>query len=373
MEILASKKLNWCLGSLMLLFTSCLDDNSGVEENDYLGNFEACWTAMDEHYCFFREKGVDWDAVYREYAPYFKGDSINSTLREFNALADMIATVKDGHVNLYTPFNTARYWSWFEDYPANFDENLLKKYYLGTKYWMASGFQYGAMKDSVAYVRYSSFSNTPGETNLDYVLSAVRYCRGLIFDVRDNGGGSLSNVPTIVNRFATEKTTYGYIMHKTGKGHADFSSPEPMYLEPVSDRISWDASVQPVVVLTNRSTFSAANNFVQAMRALAGTPTVDENGVSHPKMITVIGDKTGGGGGMPMETVLPNGWILRFSACPILDHNKKQTEEGIDPDIKCDMDSVSMYEKHKDDIIECAREYILKNTRKTYEEKEGKK
>lgn len=355
------------VGAMML--TSCLDDDSKSYNDDALGNFEAAWNAMDEHYCFFKEKDVDWNKVYNAYKPYFR-DSVKTVLQEFNLLGSMLAQVRDGHVNLYSEFNTARYWKWYEDYPTNFDENLLKDYYLGNNYWTISGLQYCALKDSIGYVRYPSFSSTPGSLNLDYALTAVSYCRGLIIDIRNNGGGSLTNVPKIANRFATEKTCYGYISHKTGKGHSDFSTPEAIYLEPETNRVNWDASVQPVVVLTNRHTFSAANNFVQAMRALAETKTMDENGQWHDKMIVTIGDRSGGGGGMPFETVLPNGWILRFSACPITDHRHQHTEEGIDPDIKIDMDSTSMIEQHKDDIIERAREYILANTRKEYKKEE---
>lgn len=352
-------------GTLM----SCLDDDSRSYVNGYLGNFEAAWTTMDEHYCFFEEKGVDWDKVYKAYRPYFK-DSVTNVSQQFSLLADMLSRVKDGHVNLYSPFNTGRYWAWYQDYPDNFDENLLYKYYLGKNYWLTSGMEYCALKDSVGYLRYSSFVNTPGDTNLDYILGVLGFCRGLIIDIRNNGGGSLTNVPKIANRFATDKTCYGYISHKTGRGHSDFSTPEPMYLEPeTDDRISWDASVQPVVVLTNRHTFSAANNFVQAMRALSGTKTIDKDGHAFPKMIVTMGDKTGGGGGMPFESVLPNGWVIRFSACPIIDHNRQSTEEGIDPDIKVDMDSLSMIEQHKDDIIEAAHAYIINNTRKEYKKK----
>lgn len=352
-----------------LIVSSCLDDDSAEENDDYVGNFEAAWTALDEKYCFFNEKNVDWDAVHDFYYPYFK-DSIKTITQQFSYMASMLAVLKDGHVNLYSPFNTARYWKWFEDYPDNFDENLLYNYYLGTNYWIASGMEYGYFSDSIGYVRYSSFSTTPGETNVDYVLAALKNCKGLIIDIRNNGGGSLTNVPILADRFATEKTCYGYMLHKTGKGHDEFSDPEAMYLEPPSGtRILWDASIQPVAVLTNRQTFSAANNFVQAMRALNGTKTEGDDGVTRDKIIRTIGDKTGGGGGMPLETVLPNGWILRFSACPILDQNKKVVEDGIDPDIKCDMDSTSMIVDHKDDIIERAREFIINNTRKTYKAK----
>lgn len=360
----------WLSLALSLSFSSCLDDDSLEQDNTYVGNFRACWQAMDEHYCFFREKNVDWDNVYRIYEPYFR-DSVRNSFDEFNLMAKMLAEVRDGHVNLYSPFNTARYWTWFEGYPQNFDANLVERYYLGTHYFMASGMQYGMFSDSVAYLRYSSFSSPIGDTNLDYVLALLKSAKGLIIDVRDNGGGSLTNVPTFANRFCTAKQVYSYMMHKTGKGHDDFSDPEPIYLEPQKDRVSWNASVQPVVVLTNRSCFSATNNFVAAMKSLDGTMTKDSAGVSYPKMIKTLGDRTGGGGGMPFETILPNGWVLRFSACPIMDSNKQQVEEGIDPDMKVDMDSVSMYEKHVDDIIDSARAYIRINTRKVYPTKKS--
>jgi len=55
-------------------------------------------------------------------------------------------------------------------------------------------------------------------------------CDGIIIDVRNNGGGNLSNSSTLASRFTNEKVLTGYIRHKTGKGHSDFSYPEPIYL-----------------------------------------------------------------------------------------------------------------------------------------------
>lgn len=353
------------INTILLSLSSCLDDDSLEFSDTNFGNFEACWTAMDEHYCFFEEKEVDWDKVYKAYKPYFK-DSIKNVFDEFNLMAQMLAEVRDGHVNLYSPFNTARYWKWNLDYPDNFDANLLSKYYLGENYWIASSLQYCMLSDTVAYVRYGSFSSSIGGSNLDYVLAMLRNAKGLILDIRNNGGGSLTNVPLIANRFATQKTVYSYMQHKTGTGHNDFSEPQPLYLEPEEGRLQWDASLQPVVVLTNRSCFSAANNFVAAMKSLDGTMTADSLGIDYPKLIKTCGDRTGGGGGMPFETVLPNGWTLRMSACPISNHLKQSVEEGIEPDLRCDMDSLHMFNDHIDDIIECARAYINNNTRKVY-------
>lgn len=362
----------WALLSALLL-TACLDDDSLEQSDDLQSTFEACWQTLDQRYCFFDQKGVDWQGVHDKYAPLFR-DSIQSQFQLFAVLDEMLDTLRDGHVNVYTPFNVARYWRWFEDYPINYDANLITAYYTGTNYWIASGLQFGMFKrDTIAYVRYSSFESSIGNTNLDYMLALIRNANGMILDIRNNGGGSLTNAVTLAERFATERTLYGYMQHKTGPGHNDFSRPEALYLEPAPDRYLWDASSRPVVVLTNRHCYSAANNFVQLMQALDGSLTTDTLGQQHPKLIKVCGDRTGGGSGMPFESVLPNGWTLRFSACPMLDANGQSTEEGIDPSpgLKVDMDSTSMIEKHRDDIIEAARAYILKNTRAPRKEPEN--
>lgn len=349
---------------LLLGVSSCLDDDSGEFDENYVGSFEACWKTLDEHYCFFDEKGVDWDAMHVKYR--MAVDTCKTRYQLLNVLDAMLDELRDGHVNLYAPFNTARYWAWYEDYAPNFDAELVQRYYLGTQYATAAGMSYGVFtKDSVAYLRYPSFEVVPGATNLDYVFANLQVnTLGLIIDVRNNGGGSLTGVPAIAGRFLTRPLCYGYIQHKTGPGHRDFSDPESLTLEmPDRGRVRWDASSRPVVVLTNRHTFSAANNFVQAMRAINGDMTTDTLGHLHPKMVIVMGDKTGGGGGMPFASVLPNGWTLRFSACPITDVDHQSTEAGIDPDISVALDSVAAYEHHDDTMIEAARAYIRSHTR----------
>ena len=79
----------------------------------------------------------------------------------------------------------------------------------------------------------------------------------------------------------------------------------------------------PVAVLTNRSCYSAANDFVAVMKTL---PQVE-----------IIGARTGGGGGLPFSSELPNGWSIRFSASPITDPEGNDTEWGIDPSEGCEV------------------------------------
>jgi len=324
--------------SIIIFFSlfSCLNINE--YDNNPRGNFEALWKIMDEHYCFFEYKGIDWNKIRADYSQKVRNDMKDSEL--FSLLNEMLQELKDGHVNLYTPFDVGRYWKWFEDYPDNFDATLINKY-LDSDYAIAGGIRYKVLKDSIGYLYYGDFSSIIGDANLDYIINRMTPCRGIIFDVRNNGGGLLSNVDKLVSRFVNEKTLVGYIQHKTGKGHNDFSEPAERYIEP-SGRLRYQ---KPVIVLTNRSCFSATNDFVNAMRYCPNVRT--------------LGDRTGGGSGLPFSSELPNGWSVRFSACPILDADKQQIEFGIDPDIHIDLLSEDAA-KGKDTLIETAKGLLKK-------------
>jgi len=296
-------------------------------------NFEALWTIIDEHYCYFDYKGVDWDEVHSRYSTLLSDTMDKYEL--FDLLANMLSELKDGHTNLISSFDIGRYWAWYEDYPANFSYDIQKNY-LGTNYLIGRGLKYIQLAGTkVGYVYYGSFSSAVGEDNLDEMFVHFKNCKGIIIDVRDNGGGSLTYSDRMASRFAEEKITAGYILHKVGPGHNDFSEPYPIELEP-SSRVRW---LRPVVVLTNRHSYSATNDFVNKMRQLP--------------YVTILGDRTGGGGGLPFNSELPNGWSVRFSASPMLDANKQHTEDGIEPDIKVDM-AKSDASKGKDTMIETA-------------------
>ena len=109
---------------LALSFTACVDED--VYEDSPLGNFEALWKIMDEHYCFFQEKGVDWDSVHAVYAPRFNAGMTDD--QELEVLGNMLAELKDGHVNLFASFDYSRYWGFHEDYPKNYSDTLARHY-----------------------------------------------------------------------------------------------------------------------------------------------------------------------------------------------------------------------------------------------------
>ena len=73
--------------------------------------------------------------------------------------------------------------------------------------------------------------------------------------------------------------------------------------------------------------------------------------------VTVVGDRTGGGSGLPFSSELPSGWSVRFSACPMFDSEMNQIEFGIAPDLYCSLTEYDV-QRGVDTLIETAREII---------------
>ena len=322
---------------LAIVLSSCTHPFDERRDNTPLNNFEALWQIIDEKYCLFDDKTVDWDSVYSAYYQRFDTMEImeyEDNYRFFDGLEEMLNELEDGHVNLYSPFDISACSKWYEGYPKNFDSEILTKYYL-KDYRRANGLNYCRIdNDSIGYVYYGSFSDGFSLTNWLAVLKYFEKCRGIVLDVRNNGGGSMDNAYRLAAPFFTKDTVVGYWQHKSGPDHEDFSELEPMMMN--ESKGYWK---RPVVVLCNRRSYSAANFFVSMMR--------------YADNCLVIGGKSGGGGGMPMSCELPNGWMVRFSSVKMYDADMQSIEAGIRPHLL-----VNQHSEDKDDLIEEAIELI---------------
>jgi len=331
----------------VVAFVSCEEAFIRDEYDDNAVDvFNSMWTTVDENYSFFTYKNIDWDAVYEVNRPRVSNGMRRDSL--FNVLADMLFLLRDGHVNLQAGFDLSRNWEWYLGFPQNFDYTVIERNYLADDYEITGPFKHRAI-DSIGYIYYESFEDDFSESVADYLVSlyASRVTgeddtlifKGLIIDVRDNGGGSLGNVNTLTSRFADERRHVQNWLYKDGPGHDEFTEPVKKYVEPEGD-FQYNG---PVVVLTNRSCYSATNFFVQIMK-------------NFPN-VTVIGDNTGGGGGLPINRELPNGWTYRFSSTVTTTVAGENIEGGVAPDRRVNITEEDRA-AGRDTILEEALSYI---------------
>lgn len=307
------------LAMSIFLFIICIFSPGCADEikypDDAYGNFDALTEIIDSRYCFFAEKDIDWQEVAARYRKEISEET--NQLELFDICSRMLDELRDGHVNLSSRFNTSYYRAWWSDYPQDFDLRTLQQYYLDFDYSTTSGMLYKIFpRENAGYIYYPSFSSGISEVALDYVLVQLYECNSLIIDIRDNGGGLLTNIDVLIGRLIDREIPGGSISHKTGPEHDAFSEPYPFSYKSAPDyRIHF--LDKPVYVLTNRSCYSAANAFTAVAKSLPN--------------VKIIGARTGGGGGLPFSSELPNGWSVRFSASPLYGPDGEVTEFGVDP------------------------------------------
>jgi len=305
--------------------------------SDPFDNFDYLWNEIDKKYSYHELKGIDWDDIKTLYkAKLYNGMSEDSL---FNVLAAMLNELRDDHVNLVSPFNVSMYNVDLTG-PQNLNVRTLRDYYLTNPHYTGA-FVHAFLSDNqVGYVRYGSFSAYADQLSLDHILTRYKDTKGLILDLRSNGGGSVFNIPVILERFSRQNTLAAWSITRNGPNRNDFGPREPFYIG-AHDGITY---TKPVMVLIDRGSYSATTFFSLATKAFPN--------------ITLVGDTTGGGGGIPAGGQLPNGWTYRFSVSQMLDlSGKNYAEEGVAPDIAINFDWSDLT---KDEIIDRAISEILR-------------
>lgn len=310
-----------------ICITSCQEDNLDVlNPNDqrifmnWRDVFESYWDGMNYSYAFWDIDPTDWDEVYHEYAPQFDGLEFGvkeDSIAAANLFEDICSRLKDHHYGLTIKDCNGNNWKVFRPglqevktrdyYHEKYSfEDLDKTIALNDEHGRISHFSGATFDDGFAIWSYlldgdivclglTSFDITLNmgeelvqETMENYyaLINETENLKGIIIDTRNNGGGALADIYTIVSPLLSEPVLFGYSRTKNGLGRLDYTPWSPMSLTPTAPEdnpVERNLEDVPIVALADINSVSMGEITPMAILAMP-------NGV-------MVGERTFGGHG----------------------------------------------------------------------------
>ncbi|MDN5202547.1 S41 family peptidase [Fulvivirgaceae bacterium BMA10] len=306
----------WVLLSGLVACESFLigDEPTNTAEN----NFEILWEQFDRWYGLFLVKDIDWHQIYSDYRPRVTSTTTDTEL--WQIVTEMLEELNDSHTEIWDPRTGRRFISGFADNlqaRKEFDLQLIEQKYLDNHFEATGdqGMVYGSINNEIGYIHVFNFESHHRE--IDHVMNQLSDFKGIILDLRNTSGGENEGVIGISGRFADQRRFINTVQTRNGPEYDDFDEPIRKYVKPGGDY----QYTQPVVLLTDRFTISAAESLSLYM-------------VSLPH-VTQVGDSTAGAfSDSFFNRFLPNGWIYTMSYQLVLLPDGTSPEEiGVIPEI----------------------------------------
>ncbi len=316
-----------------------LPESKPLTSRESVEQFNSLWQTFQDHYPgFLIRPEIDWQQVKTEYEPKFAMVSDSGTFAML--AAEMLSLLKDRHIwinqaSFHVPVYTP-------DIKRHENSKAMKKLFGDNLEFTKNHAIWSVSDDRVGYLRVVGWQKEGIVEDIDLALENMRNTRGLVVDVRLNGGGSEPLALDVAGRFLSKAATYSYSKKKTGTGPSDFSDFIPRKISP---RGPWQYD-RPVIVLIDQPCLSSNESFICMMKQ---EPTV-----------TTMGYRTGGSSGNPRRETLPCG--VTFSIPTWVDYLPDKTPlelKGITPDHLCAY-SVEAFQGESDPVLELALDQLAK-------------
>lgn len=364
-----------------------------VSDDKYWSDvFEVYWNGMNHNYVFWDIDTLNWDRIYRDYKPRFEGLTNNKEddIKAVALFKEIVSPLIDYHYSLtlkqvdstisqispsdiqnkkrpyYHPFN--------DNFQKQFILNLISKMKDIKKFenyetidantlqttFLASSFNY---KD-IACFHLSNFKLTTLLSEKDSLkvhkvitnfqeMAKSDQTKGIIIDLRHNGGGSVADVSFLFNPFVQkdEKITFCHTRLKKSMSRLDYM---PLIPGSVIGKGDKNYNEKPIVVLVDLHSVSCSESTTLFCKEFF-------------KDICVMGERTWGGQGMIWNQKLfaggqfENSQMSVYSAGAALFTKDKTILEskGIDVDVEVLYDDAS-FSSGVDRQFDKAVEYLIK-------------
>ena len=306
-----------------ILFFSFLLANIGCDkmafvaepETDSESLFDEFWGTYNRDYAVFQQRGVNWQEQFDLYRDKVDVNTSEDQLADIFKL--MLAELDDGHVSLTMPDVPTFYANKIlrdEIDDELFDLALIRQKYLGNDYTVNGydGNTFGWIGEIGYWHMDFTSDNWP---EVGGILDKFENAKGLIIDLRHNGGGDFTWMINNFGRFTNQKRLVFSSRTKNGPDADDFTEWHDWYVTPAESYFD-----KPIVLLTDRYTISAGERAVLAFKTLPN--------------VTHLGEPTNGAISTKIHKELPNGWNYSVSTQQVRFINGEIYEgPGIPPDI----------------------------------------
>jgi hypothetical protein len=248
-----------------------------LSSQEALAVFEKVWNAFDRGYAMFAVKpGVDWAKLRESYRSRAAAAHSNHELAA--VVSEMLDHLEDLHV--YVEVDGQYRAGYTRDRPLNANAKATSTL-IGSLTRAGSDLIWGRTSDGVGYINIHRLVDQGLPDAFDGVLGQMGDTKGLILDLRFNGGGSETLGQQIAGRFLKRRCVYSLSQYRSGARHTDLGPRHERSCEPDGP---WHYG-GPVVVLQGQRTMSSAESFVLML-------------AQCPQVIT-LGDRTAGSSANP--------------------------------------------------------------------------
>ncbi|RZJ52016.1 MAG: hypothetical protein EOO44_13100 [Flavobacterium sp.] len=284
---------------LFLVFSSNINSQSNKKAKQPEKDFETFWTTFKDNYAFFELKGVNWDETYKKFRP-----QINNKTSEKDLIAvfeQMVTPLKDGHITISKGDDViykAKKPSAFKDEFKGIEKELWKTSFTTLEnnsfskitgsgplfkeenlYYSGRNKDIGYIKITRCFANMESLFDDKKEkediqlmlTLFDSILNSLSDTKGIIIDMRSNGGGHGGDL--LASRLASEKRITHYRSVRQKGDYENFSTQEPIYIQP-NNGVQY---LKLVVILTNDKTASSAEDFTISLYQQQNVTTIGTN------------------------------------------------------------------------------------------------
>lgn len=313
-------------------------------------NFDVLWQTFKEHYAFFQLRGItNWDELKLQFRDRVTQENLYETFKDMLSpfLEDHVGVIKPNGESFQTglePLLVKKFYAdfqqdggtlSFEEYVREIQGQVLEtitEKYLNKQvtYDANDKVMWGILEGNIGYLgvmEMSGYSDpfvfekelTVIHQTMKQVMADLKDTKGLVIDIRFNGGGRVEAADEIASWFASERLAMAKVSARDGEGYV---KPYTIYFGPSKGYVY----SKPVVILTSEFTASASEYFLLAMKRLPHKPLL-------------VGENSNGVFSQTLKT-LPNGWTVSMSNERVYDMEGRIYEKsGIPVDLEVRLSS----------------------------------